>query len=218
MDALKEIETPEEVEVDVFPINHPEFYRQDKMVDDKGLNKTDVIARAKAMGVREYRDRVILAIQDDDLKPEMGGMFSRADVDTWIDAELAVDRYEDEFMISLQQARALAKEAGLEDYSAAVLNAITRLEIPGVEYRRNQPRIPVKEFMEWLEGAALVEDLQIRSKPELLDLVRSLENEQGAGNGSVIQEAARLIWLPVLSILMLGIVFSSIFAGFWTAN
>ena len=143
MDALNEIVIPEEVEVDVFSIHHPEYYRQEKMVDDKGLNKTDVIARAKAMGVREYRDRVILAIQDDDLKPEMGGMFSRADVDTWIDAELAVDRYEDEFTINLQQARALAKEAGIEDYSAVVLNAITRMEIEGVEYWKRQPRIPV---------------------------------------------------------------------------
>jgi len=153
MDAIREnLEQVEDViEVVEVPIHHPEFYRTEKLVEDKGLNRGDVIARAKARGLRDYRDRVILAVQDDDLKPEMGGMFSRTDVDNWIDAELAVDQHEDQFTISLQQARALAKESGLEDYSAAVLNAITRLEIEGVEYRRGQPRIPIAAFEAWLE-------------------------------------------------------------------
>jgi len=161
---------------------------------DKALSRTDVIARAKAMGLRDYRDRVVLAIQNDDLQPEMGNLFSRADVDLWIDEELAVDRYEDEVMISLQQARALAKESRLEDYNAAVLNAITRMEIPGVEYRRNQPRIPVQAFEAWLEDQEITSSIQpeLTSPPHYFD----------PSTGVVFSEALRIYLLPALVILL----------------
>ena len=185
-----------------------EHCRHVKMPTAKEFSRADVIARAKALGLRDYKDRVVLAIQNDEIPTTLVNQYSRDVVDEWIEDELRIDSLEDESTMSLAQARALAREGGLEDYSMAVLNAVTRQEIEGVYYHNRQPHIPIAAFKVWLEDQGPTEadwaeveaDEVVVYDPELAAALAQFEDYK-PGSGVVFVEAVKMYWWPALAII-----------------
>lgn len=118
------------------------------------ISYTDAAALARTAGLRNAGDRVRSALANGVIEGDRRGatMWTmRAKFDRWLESALAEDRADDDLMLRIDQARAVASAAGIKSASARVMSAVVNGEIDGCFKDNSGWFIPKDRFESWLE-------------------------------------------------------------------